>query len=108
MKNLKVLIAQKEDKTEFKIQEYKFSETKDNKNLYEKDTKIEIYKVFESSIINDIEDGNKVYRTKNKSGFTKVKVKSYINESTKKETKTLITESNDTENDNLTNLPTYK
>lgn len=108
MKNLKVLIAQKEDKTEFKIQEYKFSETKDNTNIYIKDTSIIIYKMAESSIIKDIEDGNDIYKTLNNNKFTKVKVKTFINESTKKENKTLITESNNTKNDNLNNLPTYE
>ena len=48
------------------------------------------------------------YKTLNNNKFTIVKVKTFINESTKKEKKTLITESNNTENDNLNDLPTYK
>lgn len=99
---LKVLTAQKKDKTEFKIQEYQ----KDTDDKWVK-AKTPEYKLLESFIIKDIEDDNKNYRTLNKTKLTPVKIITRINESTKKEEKNLTSLKNDTKEDNINSLPKY-
>lgn len=99
MKNLRVLIAQKKDKSKFKIQEYKHKE----KNTYTKDTSKQIYEMYEKDIINDL--NNNLYRTLNEDNnkFTEVISKYYesIDESH------LVSIPNNTTIDNINNLEKY-
>jgi len=105
MGNHRVLIAQKEDKTEFKIQEYKQNPTTRKWSI---DANVAVYEMSESGIIGSIDGGNDIYRTLYELKLTRVKTLASVNESTGEITKHLITESNSTADDNLNNLPTYK
>lgn len=101
---IKVLIKIKEDKTEFKIKEFL------NKNGKYSPSDNDVYTMSEKSIIDDINNGNDIYRTIyrtiNGNKLTKIKTQ-MINESVNNK-ETLISINNDTKKDNINELPTYK